>query len=93
MFYQTELFRVCLGSFFSNIHEQEMVVPQGSILPFTLFILKINRIADVIPSSFEKSLLVDDFSISCFSKTKIVCMHFCNKRKLHSDQTLTICYI
>ena len=25
-----------------------------------------------------------------FSKTKIVCMHFCNKRKLHPDPTLTI---
>ena len=25
-----------------------------------------------------------------FSKTKTFCMHFCNKRKLHSDPTLTI---
>ena len=25
-----------------------------------------------------------------FSKTKTVCMHFCNKRKLHPDPTLTI---
>ena len=25
-----------------------------------------------------------------FSKTKTVCMHFCNKRKLHTDPTLTI---
>ena len=24
------------------------------------------------------------------SKTKTVCMHFCNKRKLHPDPTLTI---
>ena len=30
-----------------------------------LFILKINSIADVIPASFEKSLFVDDFSITC----------------------------
>ena len=95
------------------------VVPQGSILSVTLFILKINNIADVIPSSFEKSLFVDDFSIICssrnmasierqlqlclnkvekwadengfkFSKTKTVCMHFCNKRKLHPDPILTI---
>ena len=35
-----------------------MGVPQGSILSVTLFILKINSIADVIPSSFEKSLLL-----------------------------------
>ena len=112
-------FRVCLGSVCSNIYEQEMCVPQGSILSVTLFILKINSIADVIPASFEKSLFVDDFSITCssrnmasierqlqlclnkvekwadengfkFSKTKTVCMHFCNKRKLHPDPTLTI---
>ena len=92
-----------------------MGVPQGSILSVTLFILKINSIDDVIPSSFEKSL----FSITCssrnmasierqlqlclnkvekwadengfkFSKTKTVCIHFCNKRKLHPDPTLTI---
>ena len=25
-----------------------------------------------------------------FSKTKTVCMHFCNKRKLHPDPTLTL---
>ena len=45
-----------------------MRVPQGSILSVTLFILKINSIADVILSSFEKSLFVDDFSISCSSR-------------------------
>ena len=96
-----------------------MGVPQGSILSVTLFILKINIIADVIPASFEKSLFVDDLSITCssrimalierqlqlnlnkvekladengfkFSKTKTVCMHFCNKRKIRPDPTLTI---
>ena len=44
-----------------------MVVPQGSILSVTLFILKINSIANVIPSSFKRSLFVDDFSITCYS--------------------------
>ena len=95
-----------------------MRVPQGSILSVNLFILKINSITDVIPSSFEKSLFVDDFSITCsrnmvsierqlqlclnkvekwsdengfkFSKTKNVCIHFCNKRKLHPDPILTM---
>ena len=121
-FLSNRVFRVHLGSVFSNIHEQEMGVPQGSILSVTLFILKIlfeDSISDVIPSSFEKSLFVDDFSITCssrnmasierqlqlclnkvekwadenglkFSKTESVCMHFCNKRKLHPDPTLTI---
>ena len=110
-FLSNRVFRVGLGSVYSDIHGQEMGVPQGSIFSVTLFILKINSIADVIPSSFEKSLFVDDFSISCssrnmasierqfqlclnkvekwadengfkFSKTKTVCMLFCNKRKL-----------
>ena len=113
-FLTNRVFRVRLGSVYSNIYEQEMGVPQGSILSVTLFILKINSIADVIPASFEKSLFVDDFSITCssrnmasierqlqlclnkvekwadengfkFSKTKTVCMHFCNKRKLQTQ--------
>ena len=118
-FLSNRVFRVRLGSIYSDMYEQEMGVPQGSILSVKLFILKINSIADVIPASFEKSLFVDDFSITCssrnmasierqlqlclnkiekwadengfkFSKTKTVCMHFCNKRKLHPDPTLTI---
>ena len=60
-FLSSRVFRVHLGSVYSNIHEQEMGVPQGSILSVTLFILKINSIADVIPAIFEKSLFVDDF--------------------------------
>ena len=67
-FLSNRVFKVRLGSVLSNIHEQEMGVPQGSILSVTLFILKINSIADVNPSSFEKSLFVDDFSITCSSR-------------------------
>ena len=118
-FLSNRVFRVRLGSVYSDVHGQEMGVPQGIILSVTLFILKIYSIADVIPASFEKSLFVDDFSITCssrnmasierqlqlclnkiekwadengfkFSKTKTVCMHFCNKRKVHPDPTLTI---
>ena len=44
-----------------------MAVPQGSILSVTLFILKINSIADIILSAFEKSLFVDVFSVGCSS--------------------------
>ena len=62
------VFRVHLESVYSYIHEQEMGVPQDSILSVTLFILKINSIVNVIPSSFEKSLFVDHFSISCCSR-------------------------
>ena len=45
-----------------------MGVLQGSIISITLFILKINSTADVIPSSIEKSRFVDDFSISYSSR-------------------------
>ena len=64
-FLSNRVFRVCFGSTYSDLHEQEMGVLQCSILSVTLFILNINSIAHVIPSSFEKSLFVDDFSISC----------------------------
>ena len=67
-FLSNRVFRVRLGSVYSDIHGQEMRVPQGSILSVTLFILKINSIADVIPASFEKSIFVDDFSITCSSR-------------------------
>ena len=50
-FLSNRVFRVRLGSVYSDIHGQEMGVPQGSILSVTLFILKINSIADVIPAS------------------------------------------
>ena len=35
----SEFLRVRLGSIYSDIHGQEMGVPQGSILSVTLFIL------------------------------------------------------
>ena len=118
-FLSDRVFKVRLGSVYSDLHNQEMGVPQGSILSVTLFILKINSIANIIPSSFDKSLFVDDLSITCssrnmnsierqlqlcldkvqtwadengfkFSKTKTVCMHFCNKRRLHLDPALKI---
>ena len=51
-FLSNRVFRVRLGSVYSDIHGQEMGVPQGSIFSVMLFILKINSIADVIPASF-----------------------------------------
>ena len=54
MFIQTFISnRARLGSVYSDLHETG--VPQTSILRVCLFILKINRIAGVIPSSFQKS--------------------------------------
>ena len=112
-------FRVRVGSHLSDTYEQEMGVPQGSILSVTLFVLKINNIVKCLPPGVRGSLFVDDFLIcyrsksmpsmerilqGClkkieewadnngfqFSKTKTVCMHFCNKITLHPDPCLKL---
>ena len=112
-------FNVRLGSVLSDVHSQEMGVPQGSILSPTLFSVKMNSIVKVLNPGVDCSLYVDDFLICyssknmqtierqlqlClnkiqkwadengfrFSKSKTVCMHFCNKRKLHPDPTLLL---
>ena len=45
-----------------------MGVPQGSILPVTFFIVKINSITSCIRNGVDKSLFVDDFGVSYRSK-------------------------
>ena len=112
-------FRVRVGTCLSDSYEQEMGVPQGSILSVTLFILKINSIVNALPAGIRSSLYVDDFvicyrakqmraierQIQCclnkiqgwadengfqFSKSKTVCMHFCNIYTLHPDPELKL---
>ena len=56
-------FRVRLNSTYSAFHQQEMGVPQGSILSVTLFNIKINSITKVIKDNITCSLYVDDFLI------------------------------
>jgi hypothetical protein len=51
------------NSTYSDIQEQEMGVPQGSILSVTLFSIKINSLAKVLNDNIEVSLYVDDFLI------------------------------
>ena len=41
-FYRDRSFNVRVGSSFSDSHTQEMGVPQGTVLPITLFSLIIN---------------------------------------------------
>ena len=53
----------------SDSYEQEMGVPQGSILSPLLFNIKINNIVKCVQSPIEKTLFVDDFSISARGKT------------------------
>ena len=66
-------FRIRIGSTLSNPFEQEMGVPQGSILSVTLFSLKINSLAKVLSKDVEGSLYVDDFLMSYRAKNTRTC--------------------
>jgi len=112
-------FKVRVGSTLSDTHQQEMGVPQGSILSVTLFNIKINSITKCLAPGVDCSLYVDDFLICYrskhmhtierqlqqninkiqswasnngfkFSKSKTVCMHFCQLRRHHDDPKLTL---
>ena len=118
-FLQDRTFKVKVGTTLSDLHNQEMGVPQGSILSVLLFSIKINKIVKCLKPGVDCSLYVDDFLICyrsknmhtierqlqlClnkiqtwadengfkFSKSKTVCMHFCQKRGLHPDPSLTL---
>ena len=60
--------RARVGDTLSNSHEQEMGVPQGSILSVTLFSVKINNIVKSVFPGVECFLCVDDFCICYRSK-------------------------
>ena len=62
-FLDNRVFKVKLGSTFSEWHNQEEGVPQGSILSVTLFIIKINDIDSEVKDPQMCSLFVDDFGI------------------------------
>jgi hypothetical protein len=61
---------VRINSTYSDIQEQEMRVPQGSIFSVTLFSIKINSLAEVLNDNIEGSLYVDDFLI-CYLGTNM----------------------
>ena len=73
-------FKVKVGSTLPEFHKQEQGVPQGSILPITLFSIKINDIVKNINPGVDCSLYVDDFLICYRSKN----MHT-TERQLHQN--------
>ena len=64
-FLKNRVFQVTIGSHQSDVKPQINGVPQGNILAVTLFALKINGVAKIIPNraGFISSLYVDDLQI------------------------------
>lgn len=58
-----------MGNIFSKEKEQEMGVPQGSVLSVMLFSTKINDIVKIMNSRTDCALFVDDFPI-CYRAKK-----------------------
>ena len=63
-------FRVRVGSTLSELHDQEMEVPQGSILSPALFRITINNIVKAVLKGTDCSLFVDDFAL-CVSRKRL----------------------
>jgi len=76
-------FQVRVGGTYSKACEQEMGVPQGSILSVTLFCLKINSIVKALCPGVDCSLHVDDFLIYYRSK------HIQDYCKLYTDGSMS----
>ena len=68
-FLSERYFKVRVGSILSELHEQDMGVPQGSIPSPALFSIKINNIVKAVLKDTDCSLFVDDFALCVSGKT------------------------
>ena len=95
-------FRVRIGTTLSDVHQQEMGVPQGSVLSVTLFSLKINSIVSCLTTGVKCSLYVDDFLACCRSRQMRTierqlqqCLNnlqtWCNENGFKFSQSKTVC--
>ena len=66
-FLQDRKFQVRIGENLSREFNQEMGVPQGSVLSCTLFLIAINTVMRIITGNVEVSLYVDDMKVSVAS--------------------------
>ena len=68
-FWSGRSFMVRVGSTRSELHEQEMGVPQGTILSPAPFSIKINNIVKAVLKGTACCLYVDDFALCASGKT------------------------
>ena len=72
--------RVRVNDSVSDAFDLDLGVPQGSSLSGTLFLIAINTATEFLGSDIEKSLFVDDMSISLSGKNLVAV----NKRLQHA---------
>lgn len=72
-------------------HEQEMGVPQDSIILVTGFLLKINSIGKVVNTNIDKFLFVDDFSITYSSPNMLTIEKWADENGFIFSKTKTVC--
>ena len=67
-FLSHRLFQVRAGSTLSDTYEQEIDVPQGSILSLIVFSLKINNIFKSVLKGLEASLFMGEIALCIHAK-------------------------
>jgi len=87
-FLQHRSFQIRVGTTVSQRYNQEIGVPQGSILSVTLFNVKINNIVKCLSQGIQCSLYVDDFVI-CYRSAYIPVMERALQNTINKLQVWT----